>query len=538
MTARYVIGPAYAVVRGGTVVVLPEKVTPELVAELWGVLEHGGGVVPVLEVLTGAFGASLASLPPFALAVADGRRVQVAARGAASVTVARADGRDHVSGDGVTTWAERTFDDVVDLAVQVGTTEPDADLVDVRALPLTSGVVLVASVGVRLTQDAVAAAAPRRADPAPDPWELDDVDPVPVTDAPVAPAPVATGASDASDATIVPEATFAPVGLAPGAGAEPEPVPESDDTGSSPAEEPSAGEPPVEETTGFGHLWGSTVMRGVEAAAVRPPEEDDEDEDGPEEPASPSPGTAEPGTVGTGTTETGTTEPSTAEPSTAEPGRPAPEDEIDGSTVMSSAIADLRAVAGETLADPVTSADPAVEHVVAAGVPDPAVLPGPSFASAPLPGRPAILARSCGAGHPNPPQRDHCATCGQALVGEARQVPRPSLGVMAVSGGPRVALDRPVVVGRRPRSPRAASDDLPRLVTVPSPQQDISRSHLEVRLEGWHVLVSDMSTTNGTTLLRSGQPPLRLHPGEPVLVVASDVVDLGDGVTLTFEGIL
>jgi pSer/pThr/pTyr-binding forkhead associated (FHA) protein len=73
---------------------------------------------------------------------------------------------------------------------------------------------------------------------------------------------------------------------------------------------------------------------------------------------------------------------------------------------------------------------------------------------------------------------------------------------------------------------------------VPSPQQDISRSHVEVRLEGWHVLVSDMSTTNGTTLLRSGQPPLRLHPGEAVMVVSRDVVDLGDGVTLTFEGIL
>jgi pSer/pThr/pTyr-binding forkhead associated (FHA) protein len=128
--------------------------------------------------------------------------------------------------------------------------------------------------------------------------------------------------------------------------------------------------------------------------------------------------------------------------------------------------------------------------------------------------------------------------CHQALVGEARQVPRPPLGVMAVSSGPRITLDRPVVVGRRPRSSRSVGEDLPRLVTVPSPEQDISRSHVEVRLEGWHVLVSDMSTTNGTTLLRSGQAPMRLHPGEPVLVVSSDVVDLGDGVTLTFEGIV
>jgi pSer/pThr/pTyr-binding forkhead associated (FHA) protein len=71
-------------------------------------------------------------------------------------------------------------------------------------------------------------------------------------------------------------------------------------------------------------------------------------------------------------------------------------------------------------------------------------------------------------------------------------------------------------------------------VSVPSPQQDISRSHVEVRLEGWHVLAVDLNTTNGTTLLRAGQPPLRMHPGEPVLVVSGDVVDLGDDVTLTF----
>jgi hypothetical protein len=192
---------------------------------------------------------------------------------------------------------------------------------------------------------------------------------------------------------------------------------------------------------------------------------------------------------------------------------------------MSSAIADLRAAA--------SPASPSVPGT-APGVPG----PGPSFAPAHAPGRPTILARTCTAGHPNPPQRDECAVCHQALAGEARQVPRPPLGVMAVSSGPRVTLDRPVVVGRRPRSPRSVGEDLPRLVTVPSPEQDISRSHVEVRLEGWHVLVSDMNTTNGTTLLRSGQAPMRLHPGEPVLVVSSDVVDLGDGVTLTFEGIV
>jgi hypothetical protein len=49
------------------------------------------------------------------------------------------------------------------------------------------------------------------------------------------------------------------------------------------------------------------------------------------------------------------------------------------------------------------------------------------------------------------------------------------------------------------------------------------------------VLVTDLATTNGTVLLRGGQEPVRLHPSEPTMVVSGDVLDLGDGVTVTFE---
>ncbi|MEK8225706.1 FHA domain-containing protein [Oerskovia sp. M15] len=99
--------------------------------------------------------------------------------------------------------------------------------------------------------------------------------------------------------------------------------------------------------------------------------------------------------------------------------------------------------------------------------------------------------------------------------GDAHLVTRPSLGRLTLSNGQVVELDRPVVLGRRPRTTRAQSNDLPRLVAVPSPEQDISRSHVEIQLEGWHVLVCDLNTTNGTTLHRPGQPPRRLHPGSP-----------------------
>lgn len=108
-------------------------------------------------------------------------------------------------------------------------------------------------------------------------------------------------------------------------------------------------------------------------------------------------------------------------------------------------------------------------------------------------------------------------------------------GRVRVSTGQIVTLDRTVIVGRRPRSTRASGADLPHLVAVESPQQDISRSHLEIRPEGDTVVVIDLRTTNGSTLLRPGADPLRLHPGEQTLVLSGDVVDLGDGVTVTFE---
>ncbi|MBN9186022.1 MAG: FHA domain-containing protein, partial [Microbacterium sp.] len=116
--------------------------------------------------------------------------------------------------------------------------------------------------------------------------------------------------------------------------------------------------------------------------------------------------------------------------------------------------------------------------------------------------------------------------------------PRPAApGRLLLSTGQLVPLDRTVVIGRRPRSTRVTGTDLPHLIAVASPEQDISRSHIEVRVEGDSILVTDLNTTNGTTLRRLGTDPVRIHPGERTVVVPGDVLDLGDGVTVTVEGI-
>ena len=78
---------------------------------------------------------------------------------------------------------------------------------------------------------------------------------------------------------------------------------------------------------------------------------------------------------------------------------------------------------------------------------------------------------------------------------------------------------------------------MPKLVQVTSAGGDISRSHVEVRLDGWHVQLCDLKATNGTVLIRPGQPPRRLGEGETAFLLDGDVAQLGDDVFLRFEGL-
>ena len=111
----------------------------------------------------------------------------------------------------------------------------------------------------------------------------------------------------------------------------------------------------------------------------------------------------------------------------------------------------------------------------------------------------------------------------------------PVVARLLLSTGLVVPLDRTVLLGRAPQVGRVAAHDLPRLVTVPSPELDISRTHAEVRQEGEHVVVTDLDSLNGVRVAWPGGPVRRLHPGEPTVVAAGEVVDLGDGVTFTVE---
>ena len=107
---------------------------------------------------------------------------------------------------------------------------------------------------------------------------------------------------------------------------------------------------------------------------------------------------------------------------------------------------------------------------------------------------------------------------------------------LVLSSGEVVEVDRAVVVGRAPEARRFTSTDQPRLVTVASPNQEISSTHLEIRpgagADHGSAVVTDLGSTNGTVLVQPGLPPEDLQPGIAVQLIPGAILDLGDGVTI------
>jgi hypothetical protein len=212
---------------------------------------------------------------------------------------------------------------------------------------------------------------------------------------------------------------------------------------------PAGVSPAAPPDSGYDHLFGATLMRGVEQAAVRPTEPDD---------AGAGPASVPAGFDTLLGTDAGTEPDSEGVPDAGD---------HDGLTVMSGDIQKLRD-------------------------------------SRRVPARAAVVDAA----------------------------PAPQLSLLLPNGN-RELLTQPVLVGRSPSVSKVSGGQVPRLVSLGSADQDISRNHVQFQIEGDTVVVTDLHSRNGTIVVLPGKPPQKLRQGEPTAVIVGTVVDLGGGVTLT-----
>jgi hypothetical protein len=106
---------------------------------------------------------------------------------------------------------------------------------------------------------------------------------------------------------------------------------------------------------------------------------------------------------------------------------------------------------------------------------------------------------------------------------------RPRPFRLRLADGTLVPLDQPVYLGRKPSVPRIHPGGVPLLVTLDSPQREVSSTHLELSTVGGTIVASDTRSTNGSVLRMPGAEPRTLIGGESVVVTPGTVIELGDG---------
>ncbi len=147
---------------------------------------------------------------------------------------------------------------------------------------------------------------------------------------------------------------------------------------------------------------------------------------------------------------------------------------------------------------------------------------------------PQVLAVPCSNGHANPPGSRSCRICLAPVDStNPRLIRRPLLAGVHTNQGDFVDVTVGIVIGRAPDGGNGPAGSY--LLRVPSPSSDISRNHLLVTTRDWNVHVTDLNSTNGTTVLPPGEAPFTLRDGASVQVELGTVLDLGDGVSLRIE---
>jgi FHA domain len=490
--ASYEPGDWVAVSAPGTWLLVALPPDHPIVQRCWELMSGAAATEDILDVLVSE---GIRSAPHFAFACATDQR-RVLARGTATITVTDSAGAVElkVAADAGAVWAEEGFLDAVDLILLANGSAPASEI----ELPMASGVTMASRIRIRTQgpdlitlstrSDTVTAPLSKATDHATDPSTAER--------------------SDRKDEAPRAESGPAPADAVRSSGAA---------AGPGTADATGSGAVPRDPAGSYDFLFGATQ---------RPLPLDTEEAGPPSEPTA----TADPGlTAGWSTM---------APPDLAgiDPSFP-PIDKSDGGHIIDAvpwlapAVAP-RASQATPSAPPGSGSSP--EHIpdVMQTIDRAALLAAAELA----PVGPTVLAGYCPAGHLSPPYAATCRVCRAPMPTDRDgfEITRPALGVIRLADGGSVTLDRGVLFGRAPEAP-AGTEECPHLVRLVSPENDVSRNHAQIVIDGWHVYVKDLGSTNGTVVTLPGRPPVRLRPDDLQLLDHGSSITLADEVTVTFE---
>lgn len=148
-----------------------------------------------------------------------------------------------------------------------------------------------------------------------------------------------------------------------------------------------------------------------------------------------------------------------------------------------------------------------------------------------------VMGIQCSREHFNNPRAAYCQVCGISMVHTTHYLvpgPRPTLGFLVFDDGVTFALDRSYCIGREPVIDPGR--DLSPLV-LPDGRHSVSRSHAELVLDEWNLVLHDLGSTNGTFVWDAkNQRWDQVMQGQPVTVEPGQWVAVGRKV-FTYESV-
>lgn len=160
--------------------------------------------------------------------------------------------------------------------------------------------------------------------------------------------------------------------------------------------------------------------------------------------------------------------------------------------------------------------------------------PGPGSAAAQAGDDPAnwVLGIRCPLDHHNHPDAGYCSQCGRKMGINATAVlvrgPRPPLGLFLLDDGGAIPVATDLLIGRDATTHPEVLAGVRQAVLLTDASNVVSRHHLAITLQDWTIMVADLGSANGTTLIdaRTGAAQ-RLQPNVAVPMDAGDRLQIG-----------